>query len=647
MCGIVGFIHKKNAFNIETAIDKMVSSISHRGPDDQGLWGNADIGIALGHRRLSIIDLSPLGHQPMFSASGRYVIVFNGEIYNYRELKQRFSSYAYKGHSDTEVILAAVEAIGVDQAVQAMIGMFAFALWDIEAETLYLGRDRMGEKPLYYGWHGGAFLFASELKALASYPDWQGQVDRQALHLFFRNCYIPAPYSIYENIHKLIPGTLLKLTKQDIASEKLPAPMPYWSVQGCIEYAQKQPFKGNDQDAAIQLETLLKDAIGYQMIADVPLGAFLSGGIDSSLIVALMQNQSNQPVKTFTIGFEEQQYNEAIHAKAVAAHLKTDHTELYVTPKQTQEVIPLLPQLYDEPFADSSQIPTYLVSKLARESVTVSLSGDAGDELFGGYNRYLVGQKFDTLNKWVAPSIRRLISGGIQRIPPDQWDALYLKTATFMPSSFKMRLPGDKLHKFASILGKPSIKSFYDRLTTSWTSDESIVLTGESFQDNDHPILGNYNIHSLEWMMYWDQLGYLPDDILAKVDRAAMGVSLETRIPFLDHRVIEFAWRLPLSMKIRKGQSKWILRQILYNYVPKALIERPKMGFGVPLNDWLRGPLRDWAEALLNEHKLYEEGYLNVPVVRQKWAEHLSGKRNWDFALWAVLMFESWLETQQ
>ena len=618
----------------------MGKAIIHRGPDDSGVWVDVDAGIGLSHRRLSILDLSPAGHQPMTSVSGRYVIAFNGEIYNHLDLRRQLGDRAWRGHSDTETLLAGFELWGIEQTLQCAVGMFAIALWDRNTRTLILARDRIGEKPLYYGWQDEVFLFGSELKALKQHPTFKGEIDRESLALYLRYSYIPMPHSIYRGIHKLAPGTLLRVHVND---RRLSDPIPFWSLKDIVKHGQNESFQGSDEEAVVALEAKLLDAVRLQQISDVPLGAFLSGGIDSSTIVALMQAQSSRPIRTFTIGFQEAGYNEAENAKAVARHLGTDHTELYVTPAQAQSVIPHLATLYDEPFGDSSQIPTYLVSQMAREHVTVSLSGDAGDELFGGYNRYAWATRI--LQHPIF--LRKPVAEGLSALSPSAWNRLSIALGPALPKSMRFVSPGDKLHKFASILGAESQETIYRSLVSTWPAPETVVLGS----NKSETFLGTSStwadISEFEHrMMYLDAMNYLPDDILVKVDRAAMGVSLETRVPFLDHRVVEFAWQLPLSMKIRQGQGKWILRQVLYKYVPKELIERPKMGFGVPIDAWLRGPLRDWAENLLNEPRLKQEGFFNAALVRKKWSEHLTGTRNWQQQIWAVLMFQAWLDEQ-
>lgn len=648
MCGVTGFLQPSgpSAEKITAIADAMARRIEHRGPDDSGIWVDPALGVALGHRRLAILDLSQEGHQPMRSADGRWVLVFNGEIYNHRAIRDEIdragAAPAWRGHSDTEVMLAAVGAWGLDAALRKFVGMFAFALWDREARTLFLSRDRLGEKPLYYGWQGDAFLFGSELKALKAHPAFRGEVDRDAVALMLRHSYIPAPYSIYKGIRKLPPGTYLKISM----AEKEGEPIPYWSLREIAEHGQAEPFAGSDTQAVATLESRLTEAVGLQMVSDVPLGAFLSGGLDSSTIVALMQAQSSRPVKTFTIGFKEEGYNEAEYAKRVARHLGTDHTELYVTSEQAQSVIPRLPALYDEPFADPSQIPTFLVSQLARQHVTVSLSGDAGDELFGGYTRYFWASSIWRILGRMPKPLRKGAALGLGALSPRALNGVYGQLSRFLPRRFGMARPGDKVSRLADMLGAASPEDMYRDLVSHCqdpaqvvigSSEPPTVLTRRSAWPATH--------HFEERMMYLDAMSYLPDDILVKVDRAAMGVSLETRVPFLDHRVVEFAWQLPLSMKMRQGQGKWILRQVLYKYVPKELIERPKMGFGVPIDSWLRGPLREWSEALLDESRLKREGFFDPAPIREKWREHLCGERNWQYFLWNVLMFQAWLES--
>jgi len=651
MCGLVGFFGGvAGADGDEASVRRMGSRLEHRGPDDGGYWCQSEQRIGLGHRRLAIVDLSPAGHQPMLSSNGRFVIAFNGEIYNHLLLRSQLEQSGYsswRGHSDTETLLAGFCAWGIQATVERCIGMFAFAVWDRETHTLTLGRDRLGEKPLYYGWQGqgenSTFIFGSELKALKAHPAFAAVIDRDALCLLMRHNYIPSPYSVFQGIRKLSPGSLLTVTR----AQREPIVVPYWSAAKVAITGCATPFTGTAEQAVDELELLLKSAVGQQMMADVPLGAFLSGGIDSSTVVALMQAQSDRQVRTFTIGFEEAGYNEAVHAKAVAAHLGTEHTELYVTAQQALDVIPRLPSLYCEPFSDSSQIPTFLVSQLARQHVTVSLSGDAGDELFCGYNRYVLAKRLWKKLSRLPTGSRRLAARGLMALSPTRWNAVLGPIQGYLPTSLRYANLGDKLHKGAEVLASENVEALYLGLVSHWDDPASLVIDAK-----EPPTLLTGNaprfsgLDEIQRMMALDTLTYLPDDILVKVDRAAMGVSLESRVPFLDHRVVEFAWRLPQSMKLREGVSKWALRQVLYRHVPKTLIERPKMGFGVPIDAWLRGPLRGWAEALLDESRLQQEGFFNPAPVRKKWAEHLSGARNWQYHLWDVLMFQAWLAEQ-
>jgi asparagine synthase (glutamine-hydrolysing) len=645
MCGIAGFIDTTQSLGnerLKAIASAMADTLRHRGPDAGGSWVDERAGIALGHRRLSILDLSQEGDQPMFSSRQQYVIVFNGEIYNFEDIRKEIEDGAtvrWRGHSDTEVMLAAFERWGIEAAVKRLVGMFSFALWDRKERVLWLVRDRLGEKPLYYGWMGKTFLFGSELKAVVAHPEFTGDVDRDVLTVYLRHNYIPAPYCIYRGISKLLPGSLLKVSLDSAGPGRSLIPTSYWSVREAAETGAACPFKGSEAEAREHLDALLRKTIKDQMVADVPLGAFLSGGVDSSTVVALMQAQSARPVKTFTIGFHEKSYNEAENAASVASHLKTEHRELYVSSSDALAVIPRLPILYDEPFSDSSQIPTFLVSEMTRRYVTVSLSGDGGDELFGGYTRYLWASKIWRNIGWVPVSARRAIASGLGRISSRQWNSTMLSRLLRQP-----RL-ADRASKLAEILSVPSMNGLYFLLVSHWTDPEHLVagahepataLTDQSRWAN----LPDFESH----MMYLDSISYLPDDIMQKVDRAGMAVSLESRTPFLDHRVVEFAWQLPIHMKIRRGESKRLLRQVLYQYVPKELIERPKMGFGVPIDSWLRGPLRDWAEALLDEKRLKAEGFFYSEPIRQKWKEHVSGDRNWQYHLWDILMFQSWLD---
>ena len=641
MCGLAGFVQRGGfpSPEGERIASKMADMIAHRGPDDAGVWTDGHAGVALASRRLAVIDLSSAGHQPMCSHSGRYVIAFNGEIYNHQEIRHRLdvrtgSPVRWVGNSDTESLLAAIEHLGLETALRSAVGMFAFALWDRRERELYLGRDRIGEKPLYFGWQNGVLMFASELKSLVRHPAFDGTVDREALALYLRHNYIPGPWSIYQGIRKLTPGTFVKIASGNVSSPVGAdvEPEPYWSLREVIAAGRERPFEGNADESVEALHEVLRQAVASQLEADVPLGAFLSGGIDSSTVVALMQTCSPRPVRTFTIGFDEPAYNEAQHAKEVANHLGAEHTELYVSPQDALEVIPRLPLLYDEPFSDSSQIPTSMVSALTREHVTVALSGDGGDELFGGYPRY-----FRTRNLWkylnpVPRWMRQAYQIAVAAIPPHWGKSRIYNRACTVSDLLDFQVP----------------EELYLRLVSHWKEPTTVVRE----TSEPHTSLSDHRRwpdtpHLESRMMGIDTITYLPDDILVKVDRAAMGVSLETRAPFLDHRVVELSWRLPLSMKIRKGTSKWVLRQALYRYVPKNLVERPKMGFGVPLGAWLRGPLKDWADSLLDEIRLRDDGYFRPGPIRKRWAEHIDGIRRWDASIWDILMFQSWLHESQ
>jgi asparagine synthase (glutamine-hydrolysing) len=626
MCGLAGFCQNGGDTKAElrAQVRAMAETLAHRGPDDADEWVDDAAGIALGFRRLSIVDLSEGGRQPMHSASGRHVITFNGEIYNFRELREQLESrgHFFRGTSDTEVMLAAIEEWGLENAIGRFVGMFAFVLWDRHTRRLMLVRDRLGIKPLYYGWMGQTFLWGSELKALCVHPSFRGEIDRGALMLFMRHNYVPTPYSIYKGVLKLPPGCILTI---DTNRLDRPNPVIYWSARKVVEEGLEAPFTGSEDEAIERLDALLRDAIRLRMIADVPLGAFLSGGIDSSTVVALMQSQSRKAVKTFSIGFEEAGYDEAVHAKGVAGHLGTDHHELYVTAAEAQRVIPRLPQIYDEPFSDSSQIPTFLISKMTREHVTVSLSGDGGDELFGGYNRYLVANAIWRATGWM----------------PAHWRRAFARIAAVTGK-------GRNVQMRSEMLTMPTAHALYHRMVSHWRRPEEVIIGGI---EPPGVLTGLYGLPEFKniyrEMMYIDTVTYMPDDVLAKVDRASSAVSLEARVPLIDHRVVEFAARLPMRMKIRNGRGKWILRQVLYKYVPARLVDRPKMGFGVPINRWLRGPLRDWAETLLAERRLRDEGFFRPEPIRVKWAEHLACRGDWHYHLWDVLMFQAWVEHQK
>lgn len=621
----------------------MSKAIHHRGPDSSGFWLDKTLGLGLIHTRLSIVELSELGAQPMHSNCSNFVLVFNGEIYNHLDIRddmlKKGLQVAWRGHSDTETLLEAISLCGMDWALEKAIGMFAFALWNKATSELTLARDRVGEKPLYAGWLGqGAaskvFGFASELKALKAHSKFNNPVDRRALGMYLRYLYVPTPLSIYEGISKIEPGSYWVVKGEQIDKHV------YWSMKGVVQNRDTR-LQTDEKTATLQLETLLSDAVKKQQMSDVPIGAFLSGGIDSSTIVALMQASSTTKVKTYTIGFDDKAFNEAPFAKKVADHLGTQHHELYVSSQDAMNVIGLLPKMYDEPFADSSQIPTYLVSQAAKRDVTVALSGDAGDELLGGYNRYLWGSRVWKKIDWLPFELRKLLGHAVEFLPASAWDAL---------AQGRIARLGDKAHKMANRLKSvASSEDLYQSLVSEWDQPERIVKNWDG-ANSLHPLtqVGVGELKALvqderEFMMWMDMCSYLPDDILCKVDRAAMAVSLETRIPFLDHRVVEFAWNLPMDLKIRDGQGKWILRQILYKYVPKELIERPKAGFGIPLGAWLRGPLKAWAQSLIEPTRLEAEGYFYPEPIAKIWQEHLSGQRDWSGRLWTILMFQAWL----
>jgi asparagine synthase (glutamine-hydrolysing) len=651
MCGIAGLWSPSNrdTDSLRAIVAAMTASIVHRGPDGDGNWVEAEAGLAVGHRRLAIIDLGATGRQPMASASGRYVVTYNGEIYNFRALRKELAGRgcSFRGTSDTEVLLALIEAVGLPEALQRANGMFALALWDRTTRRLHLVRDRFGQKPLYYGRFGTTFAFASELRAFRHLPGFSASPDRGAVALLLRHGAIPAPYTIYGNCRKLTAGSVLTISADDFARGTLPNPVPYWSATDAAANGCADPLSLDDEAAADALEALLQDAVRSCMVSDVPLGAFLSGGIDSSTVVALMQAQSSRPIRTFSIGFTEAAYNEATDAAQVAAHLGTDHTEFYVSPADAQAVIPALPQIYDEPFADSSQVPTFLVSRLAREHVTVSLSGDGGDELFGGYNRYTWARNLDRTLGLLPHAVRRCVAHRAKTISPASWDSTCARAIGLFRRNARQDRYGDKVHKLAEIIDAPSREAMYWRLVSQWKQPDKVLIdaTEPPTRLSDQaswPVLPSF----IQQIMLLDSLVYLPDDILVKLDRAGMAVSLETRVPLLDHRLFEFAWRLPAHQKIRRGSGKWILREVLARHVPRALFERPKMGFGVPIGDWLRTDLRAWADDLLSPEALRAGGYFHAGTVAATWHEHLSGRRNHQHALWPILMFEAWRREQ-
>lgn len=651
MCGIAGYLTLGSP--TARSVERMIGSLVHRGPDDAGTWIDSDAGVGLGHRRLSIVDLSPAGHEPMVSASGRFVVTYNGEIYNHQALRSELEAGGiapeggWRGHSDIETFLQAIDCWGLDRSLEKAVGMFAFGLWDRKARTLSLVRDRFGEKPLYYGWVGKDFLFGSELKALRSHPNFDNEIDRSALRDYASRTYVPAPRSIYRRIFKLLPGTILEVERPACSAPREDAPgegaaagglklRRYWSYQQVVEDGLASPI-ADEKVALTRLEDALSTAIRGQSIADVPIGAFLSGGTDSSLITALYQIHSSTPVRTFSIGFEEAGYNEAPHAKAVAAHLGTVHAEHYVSDRDASEVIPLLPQMYDEPFADSSQIPTYLVSKFARQHVTVALTGDGGDEMFGGYNRHILAPALWSSLERVPKPLRRAGGSLLGKVSPQIWSGA--------ARTFGGQRHPDFAHKVSKGLKLAATADSYDDVLSSfldeWAFQASPVLDAEGAVARPPRITGASDAVQT---MFGDAIDYLPDDILCKVDRASMAVSLETRVPFLDHRLAALAARIPIDMKIAGRTGKTILRTLLYRHVPRQLIDRPKAGFAIPVGEWLRGPLRDWAEDLLTSARLVGEGYFDATMVRQRWLAHVEGKRDSTAAIWSILMFQAWLE---
>lgn len=627
MCGFAGYLlNDSETRNEHEILKSMTSVIDHRGPDDFGSWLDSRKCFGFAHRRLAILELSAAGHQPMASACERFFLAFNGEIYNHLELRAQLnakeSGLVWRGHSDTETLLACFSVWGIEKTLQAATGMFALALWDMQTQQLTLARDRLGEKPLYWGWCGSTLLFGSELKALKAHPDFDAEVDRGALSLFLRHNYIPAPYTIYQGIEKLTPGQYVQIKKGQLRAGV--SPKAYWQLNQAIENGLANQCRGTDVQVTDLLEQTISQAVSGQMMADVPLGAFLSGGVDSSTVVAIMQQQSNKPVRTFAIGFDEPGYNEAEYARKVAQHLGTDHTELYISAQDALELVPRVPDIYCEPFADSSQLPTFLVSRMAKQHVTVALSGDGGDELFGGYNPYQFAPRLWHTLKTLPLPLRQIAFRLLSGFP----------------------LPA-KLSKLLRVLPAKDKEQFYHILISHWDSPEQLVIGGKIrptmiSSSKEWPKVDCFE----HWMMAMDTGQYMTDDILVKVDRAAMANSLETRVPLLDHRVVELAWRLPLNLKIRKGVGKWVLREVLYRHVPRALIERPKKGFSIPLGEWLRGPLREWAEELLQEQRLINEGYFNAPLIRRCWKQHLKGTEDNSGKLWSVLMFQAWLERQ-
>jgi asparagine synthase (glutamine-hydrolysing) len=641
MCGLTGFFSRINRGPDEmwAFASRMADAIAHRGPDDSGVWVDSTAGIALGFRRLAIVDLSAQGHQPMRSRSGRYIIVFNGEVYNHRSLRRDLESDGcdFRGHSDTEVILAAFEQWGIERATRRFVGMFAIAVWDVSRQELSLIRDRLGIKPLFVYHRDGLVSFGSELKALLAGPEFDRTLDTSALTSYLRYLYVPAPQSIFRHAFKLLPGHILTIADP---SAPLRASIPFWSAETAASDGLAARFSGGDEEAVAELEALLTDAVRLRMQADVPLGALLSGGIDSSTVVALMQASADRPVKTFTIGFDQHEFDEAGHARAVANHLGTDHTELHLTGADALAVIPRLAEMFDEPLADPSQIPTFLVCELARREVTVALTGDGGDELFGGYNRYIQGERLIAeFQRWPGP-LRRFSASGLTSVSPRTWNRMRDSLRPVFPVAGRTRLLGEKMHKLGDLLREESTQGMYRSLLSAWQDPGELVLGGGAVGNPDRALGRNTQLALMERMMLADQSSYLPDDLLAKVDRASMAVSLEARVPILDHRVVEFSWRLPRKFKVRDGRGKWILREILYKHVPRAMVDREKMGFSVPLAQWLAGPLRNWAGDLLLSGET--GGHLRSTVVRREWDRFLAGDAANSAGIWAIVMFRAW-----
>ena len=648
MCGFAGFITRSTLKRecLESRVEAMNKAIAARGPDDACVWVDPDAGIALGHRRLSIIDLSPMGRQPMVSRSGRYIIAFNGEIYNYQDLARVLEKkgYSWRGHSDTEVLLAAFEFWGVKQTLEQCNGMFALALWDQKKRTIFLARDRMGQKPLYYGFNNGILFFGSQIKAFHANPEFKPEIDQAVIPLFLKYSYIPTPYSIYKNIKKLSAAHFLEISRSDMAGLCLKEEIPYWNLAQVAEDGINNPMTGSEAQMMDSLEKILQESVSRRMLSDVPLGAFLSGGIDSSLIVALMQKNNRIPVKTFSIGFNEKGYDEAEQAKRVAHHLGTDHTELYATPKEAMDLIPDLPDLFDEPFADSSQIPVSLISLLTKKYVTVALSGDGGDELFAGYNRHFWGRSVWEMIERYPMFMKKGARYLMKALSPEQWEQLFDSSSRVVPEKFRQSNPGAKIAKLSGLITAQTREEFYTLLTAWWPDPGAVLLnTNQGPQlgarSKDLPNISDFT----QLMQYWDMQTYLCDDIMTKVDRASMGASLEARSPFLDHEVVAFSWKIPIKYKISKTQGKLILKNCLYRFLPPSIVDQPKKGFQIPLDQWLRGPLRQWAEEMLNPLRLKNQGFFNVKEVRALWDLHLSGKQNYQYQIWNILMFQAWV----
>mgnify|MGYP001345641291 CR=1 FL=1 len=647
MCGIAGFISPNLSENsLKETITLMISKLEHRGPDDKGIWFDYSSGIALAHSRLSIVDLSKAGHQPMISSCERYLIVFNGEIYNHKLLRKKLPDWIiWKGNSDTETLINGISHWGLEKTLSKTVGMFAFAVWDREQKKLTLARDRFGEKPLYFGFRGKTLIFSSELKSIEAFPDTSPNIDMNSLEMYLRYGYIPAPLSIYKGIHKLIPGNYLEFSMKDFYAGLIPSSKKYWSLESIIKKKQAYPFLGSNKDAIDHLESLLRETISGQLLGDVPVGAFLSGGIDSSTVVSIMQSQSRNALNTFTVGFEEVEFDESKSAKIISSLIGTNHSELIVSPNDAMRIIPDLAEIYDEPFSDVSQIPTYLISKFAANRLKVCLSGDGGDELFCGYSRHIVGPRIWRILNKIPYSLRKAIAYFIHQISPTTWDNFYYLFEVFLPNHLRINLPGLKIYKISDLINSETLYEVYLSLLSSWSSPQNILLNYDSSLNNSSFEFCNLNLHdSHHQMMYFDSKNYLPNDILVKLDRAAMASSLETRLPFLDHRIIEFAWSTPLEMKLKNSRSKWLLREVLKKYLPENLIDKPKRGFTVPIGDWLRGPLKYWANELLDEKNISSQKYFSYNSIKTKWDEHISGKHDWSKQLWTILMFQSWLQ---
>jgi len=648
MCGIGGYLGAEvDPRHGAGVVEQMISTIAHRGPDDSGCWIDERGRVGLGNRRLAIVDLTPDGHQPMSSAEGRYVVTYNGEIYNHEPLREDLTrlGHGFRGHSDTEVLLAAVTEWGVAASLKKFVGMFAFALWDRHDETLWLARDRIGEKPLYHGWFGDTFLFGSELKCLRAHPAFRGEIDRDVLALYLSTSYVPGPNSIYRGVAKLPPGCFLQVRIRQGGTPSRPT--SYWSATEAAEDGAANPLALSQGEAVDALDGLINDAVRQCMRADVPLGAFLSGGIDSSTVVAAMQSQSHEPVHTFTIGFDQHHMNEAPFAKRVASHLGTDHTELHVSEEDALRVVPRLATAYDEPLADASAIPTLLLAELTRRHVTVALSGDGGDELFGGYlhHRRMAGLWRRT--RPVPVAARKALSRVLTRVAPETWDGLYRSACWILPPAARDRHPGPALHRLGEALSANEVETFCRSFLGHWRETGAVVIGAQARPPLTRPDQWSAVTDPIQRLMALDLVTFLPDDILVKVDRATMAASLEARAPFLDHRIVEFTWRLPMSLQLGDGHGKHLLRQVLYRHVPRELVDRPKMGFGAPVGDWLRGRLRDWADELLDASRLTQEGFLDPAPIVNRWREHRSGARDWSAPLWDVIMFEAWLESQR